>query len=173
MTDRIVVDTNVLVVANGSNEQADPECELACVELLQEATKGKRIVLLDASNLIMAEYRTSRSHRGMPAGNAFFKYLHNFEHSSKKIIHILIEETPVEDGGFANLPPNDFDPDDRKFLAVAKAGDGRVVNATDSDWSQHADFIDSMGVRVLELCPHCLSGTTTADAPLPPQDPTN
>ena len=57
MTDRIVVDTNVLVVANGNNEQADPECELACIEMLQEAKSGKQVVLLDASNLIMDEYR--------------------------------------------------------------------------------------------------------------------
>ncbi len=157
MTDRVVVDTNVLRVANGRDgTPADLKCELACVELLQEMTKGNLTVLLDASNLIMAEYRTPRSYSGVPAGNAFYKYLHNFEHSSKKIIHIPIEETPVEDGGFANLPPNDFDPNDRKFLAVAKAGDGRVVNATDSHWTEHAAFIDSMGVQVLELCPQCL-----------------
>ena len=156
MTDRIVVDTNVLVVANGDNERADPECELACIELLQEATKGKQTVLLDASNLIMAEYKTYRSYSGVPAGNAFFKFLHDYQHSAKNIIHIPIQKTPDAEGEFANLPPNDFDRDDRKFLAVAKAGDGRVVNATDSDWSEHADFIDSMGVQVLELCPQCL-----------------
>ncbi len=157
MTDRIVVDTNVLIVANGrDNTPADLKCELACVELLQGATKGKLTVLLDASNLIMAEYRTSRSYSGVPAGNAFFKYLHDYQHSTKKVIHISIQETPDEDGGFANLPANTFDRDDRKFLAVAEAGNGRVVNATDSDWSEHADFIDSLGVRVLELCPQCL-----------------
>ena len=156
MTDRIVVDTNVLRVANGEHEQADPECELKCIVMLQEATKGKQTVLLDASNLIMEEYRTYRSFSGTPAGNAFFKYLHDYQHSTKKVIHISIQETPDEDGGFANLPANTFDRDDRKFLAVAEAGNGRVVNATDSDWSQHAAFIDSLGVCVCELCPQCL-----------------
>ena len=156
MTDRIVVDTNVLRVANGEHEQADPECELKCIVMLQEATKGKQTVLLDALNLIMEEYRTYRSYSGVPAGNAFFKYLHDYQHSTKKVIHISIQETPDEEGGFANLPANTFDRDDRKFLAVAEAGNGRVVNATDSDWSEHADFIDSLGVRVLELCPQCL-----------------
>ena len=156
MTDRIVVDTNVLRVANGNYEQADPECELACIEMLEGATKGKQIVLLDASNLIMAEYKTERSYSGVPAGNAFFKYLHDYQHSAMNVIHIPIQETPVEDGGFSNLPPNNFDPNDRKFLAVAEAGDGRVVNATDSDWSEHDAFISSIGVCVLELCPQCL-----------------
>ena len=153
MTDRVVVDTNVLIVANGRDKTpADLECEFACIELLQEATKGKLTVLLDESNLIMAEYKTDRSHSGVPAGNAFFKFLHDNQHSAKNVIRVSIQETPDEDGGFANLAPNDFDRDDRKFLAVAKAGDGRVVNATDSHWSEHAAFIDSIGVQVLELC---------------------
>ena len=139
MTDRIVVDTNVLIVANGRDDTpADLKCELACIEMLQEAVRGKRIILLDASNLIMDEYKTSRSYSGVPAGNAFFKYLHDYQHSAEKIIHIPIQKTPDKEGGFANLPRNDFDPDDRKFLAVAEAGDGRVVNAVDSDWSEHA-----------------------------------
>ncbi len=157
MTDRIVVDTNVLIVANErGNPPADPECERTCIKMLEGAAKGKQVVLLDGSNRIMDEYRTSRSYSGVPAGNAFFKYLHDYQHSTKKVIHISIQETPDEDGGFANLPANTFDRDDRKFLAVAEAGNGRVVNATDSDWSEHADFIDCLGVRVIELCPQCL-----------------
>ena len=97
------------------------------------------------------------SYSGVPGvGNAFFKFLHDNQHSAKNVIHVSIQKTPDAEGGFANLPPNDFDRDDRKFLAVAKAGDGRVVNATDSDWSEHAAFIDSISVQVLELCPQCL-----------------
>ncbi|MCY3824768.1 MAG: hypothetical protein OXG62_12985 [Nitrospinae bacterium] len=157
MTDRIVVDTNVLIVANGRDDTpADLECEDACINLLLEASKGRKTVLLDTSELIMDEYGRRCSYTGTPVGNMFYKYLNDFEHSTSKIIHILIQQTPDEEGGFVNLPPNDFDPDDRKFLAVAKAGDGRVVNATDSDWSEHADFIESLGVRVIELCPQCL-----------------
>ena len=154
MTDRIVVDTNVLIVANGNNEQADPECELACIEALEGAKTGKQTVLIDASNLIMDEYSRHCSYSGSPGvGDMFFKFLHDYKHSAKNVIRVSIQETPDEDGGFANLPPNNFDRDDRKFLAVAKAGDGRVVNATDSHWSEHAAFIDSIGVQVLELCP--------------------
>ena len=153
MTDRIVVDTNVLIVANERDDTpADLKCELACIKMLQEAKSGKQTVLLDASNLIMDEYSRHCSHSGKPTGNAFYKFLNDYEHSRKNIIHIPIQETPDEDGGFANLPPNSFHKNDRKFLAVAKAGDGRVVNATDSHWSEHADFINSIGVQVIELC---------------------
>ena len=157
MTDRIVVDTNVLIVANGNNEQADPECELACIETLVGATEGKQVVLLDASNLIMDEYSDYCRHQGVPGvGDEFFKFLHDHQYSSKNVDRVSIQKTPEKDGGFSNLPPNDLDPNDQKFLAVAEAGDGRVVNAVDSDWSQHAAFIDSLGVRVIELCPQCL-----------------
>lgn len=158
MTDRVVVDTNVLIVANGNNKEADSDCERACIEALLEATRGKRITLLDASNLIMDEYSTHcRYSREPGVGNVFFKFLYDRQWSEESTIeHVAIQESPDEEGGFANLPPNDLDPNDRKFLAVAEAGNGRVVNATDSDWSEHADFIASMGVQVLELCPQCL-----------------
>ena len=154
MKDRIVVDTNVLIVANERDDTpADLKCELACIEMLQEAKSGKQTVLLDASNLIMDEYSRHCSHSGKPTGNAFYKFLHDHQWSQESAIsHVSIQETPDEDGGFANLPPNDFDPNDRKFLAVAKAGYGRIVNATDSHWSEHDAFIKSMGVQVLELC---------------------
>ena len=153
MTDRVVVDTNVLVVANGNNEQADPECELACIETLEKAKAGKHTVLLDASNLIMDEYETYCSYSGEPGvGDEFFKFLHDYKHSAKNVIRVSIQKTPDAEGGFANLPPHSFHKNDRKFLAVAKAGDGRVVNATDSHWSEHDAFIKSMGVQVIELC---------------------
>ena len=158
MTDRIVVDTNVLIVANGNNEQADPECELACIEMLEGATKGKKTVLLDASGLIMEEYEGYCNYSGVPGvGDLFFKFLHDHQWSQENAIsHVSIQVTPDEEGGFANLPPNNFHRNDRKFLAVAKAGDAQVINATDSHWSEHADFIESMDVCVIELCRHCL-----------------
>ena len=90
-------------------------------------------------------------HRGLEM--MFFKFLHDRQWSEESAIkHVPIQVISDKQGGFANLPPNSFDKSDRKFLAVAEAGDGRVVNAVDSDWSEHADFIDSIGVQVLELC---------------------
>ena len=158
MTERVVVDANVLIVANKRDDTpADLKCEEACIELLLEATKERKTVLLDTSELIMDEYEAyCRYSREPEVGDRFFKFLHDHQWSETSIIRIQIQETSNADGGFANLPPNDLDPNDRKFLAVAEAGNGRVVNATDSDWSEHAGFIDSLGVCVLELCPQCL-----------------
>ena len=159
MTDRIVVDTNVLIVANGRDKTpADLKCEFACVEMLEGATSGKQTVLLDESNLIMDEYSNHCNYRGAPGvGDEFFKFLYDRQWSQESAIHhVSVQKTTYKEGGFSNLPPNRFDNSDRKFLAVAEVGDGRVVNATDSDWSEHAAFISSIGVLVLELCPQCL-----------------
>lgn len=158
MRDRIVVDTNVLIVANEDSKQAAPECERTCIEMLEGAARGEQIVLLDESDLIMDEYHRHCDYSGAPGvGDTFFKYLYDRQWSEESPIeHVAIQEASDKKGGFKNLPPNDLDPDDHKFLAVAEAGDGQVVNAVDSDWSEHADFIDSLGVRVLELCPQCL-----------------
>ena len=161
MTDRIVIDTNVLIVANGNGRDdtpADLECEFACIATLEAAIIGKHIILLDTSNLIMDEYSNYCNYSGEPGvGDEFFRLLYDRQWSEESTIEqVPIQETSDKKGGFANLPPNSFDKSDRKFLSVAEAGDGRVVNATDSDWSEHADFIDCLGVCVLELCPQCL-----------------
>ena len=161
MTDRLVIDTNVLIVANRKSPQADLKCELACIKML-EGAKGKRVVLIDDSDLIMDEYKPYCSYAGEPGlGNAFFKFLHDNAPSERNVIRVAIQKTPDKDGGFSNLLPNKLHRDDRKFLAVAKAGNGRIVNATDSDWSQQAEFVASNGVRVFELCPQCLKQNTT------------
>lgn len=157
MRGRIVVDTNVLIVANEDSKQAAPECVRTCIEMLEGAARGEQIVLLDESDLIMDEYHRHCDYSGAPGvGDTFFKFLHDHQWSETSVIRVQIQETSDADGGFANLPPNSFDRNDRKFLAVAEAGDGQVVNATDKHWPEHADFIDSLGVQVLELCPQCL-----------------
>ena len=55
--------------------------------------------------------------------------------------------------GFKELPPNAFDPSDRKFLAVAVVAKAVVLNATDSDWEEHAPLMEDLGVVVNQLCP--------------------
>ena len=42
---------------------------------------------------------------------------------------------------------------DAKFLAVAVKADATIVNATDSDWAEHRELTDRLGIRVRQLCP--------------------
>src|SRR3954451_18638777 len=75
---RIVVDTNVPVVANGrtdaSNGGRPPsiDCRLAAIDFLEE-TLATRCVLLDLAGEIQAEYRRYLSPTGQPGvGDRFY-----------------------------------------------------------------------------------------------------
>ena len=59
--------------------------------------------------------------------------------------------------GFEELPDNTFDRCDRKFLAVAVVAKAVVLNAVDSDWSEHATLMDTLGIEVDQLCPQYAS----------------
>ena len=52
---RVVVDTNVPIVANGGSEQASPECVLNCVQRIQHIKQEGKLVL-DNRWFIIREY---------------------------------------------------------------------------------------------------------------------
>ncbi|MCY4636784.1 MAG: hypothetical protein OXG04_20165 [Acidobacteria bacterium] len=64
------------------------------------------------------------------------------------------EVVAIDDRG---LILDEFDRSDRKFLAVAVVGEAVVLNATDSDWHEHAALMDSLEVEVTQLCPRYAS----------------
>lgn len=72
--------------------------------------------------------------------------------------------TPDGSRGYVEFPGarelEDFDWDDRKFVAVSLAveEDCQICNAVDSDYAEYANALDDCGVVVLELCPNCPSG---------------
>lgn len=153
---RAVVDTNVAIAANGKNTHASLPCQLKCIELLQELSAGGRShqICLDEGERILGEYRAYLNHSGEPGvGDSFYRFLHDHMYSRDRVMRVSI--TPVEDEtkGFAELPPNDFDMSDRKFLAVAVKAKAAVVNAMDTDWHEQADFIAGLGVEVRQICP--------------------
>lgn len=149
-----VIDCNVAIVANGKSEHASIDCELACIELLE---KCKTIsICIDNQDLIMKEYRKHLRHAGSPGvGDMFFKYLHDNQYSQERIFRVNI--TPISDDNrsFEELPVNQFDPSDRKYLATAVAGKADIYNATDSDWEEQKDLMGQLGITVHQLCPEC------------------
>jgi hypothetical protein len=140
----VVVDTNVLIVANGKSEQSSIDCELNCVFYLEDYRNID--VCLDSLDLIMDEYQRHCSHAGSPGvGDIFFKYLHDNQYDPTSFIRLLAI-TPIEDELrlFEELPENDFDPSDRKFLAAALLAGADVINATDSDWQEQAELMNQL-----------------------------
>ena len=148
-----VVDTNVAMAANGRETHADARCQLACVERLKSLAAGE-VVAIDDRGLILHEYRGRLNLSGMPGvGDVFLKHVFNNQYRDDRVRRVAV--TPAEDErrGFEELPENAFDRSDRKFLAVAVVGEAVVLNATDSDWHEHAALMDRLRVEFTQLCP--------------------
>ena len=154
-----VLDTNVLVVANGrSPETADAQCQAACEELLVAVQKSTNLALDDGGE-ILDEYGRYCSHAGAPGlGDQFFRWAFESQYTSSRRVPI----TPIGDGSYAEFPTSTdleaFDRSDRKFVAVAVAcaDKATIANAVDSDWSESQVALAQAGVHVQELCQHCL-----------------
>ena len=154
----VVVDTNVAVVANGRVTNADKSCQLACVERLECVTE-REVIAIDNGGEILEEYARQLSYSGHPGvGDKFFKYLLDYQYQSHRIQRVSVTPSDDDERGFEELPANQFDRSDRKFLAVALVANAIVLNATDSDWEEDATLMNTLGVRVDQICPQYRSG---------------
>ena len=148
-----VVDTNVPIAANGRNTHASADCQRACVEELLEVCQG-RVIAVDDLGLIFAEYKQNLRFAGAPGvGDMFFKHVYNHQYNPVRVNRVSV--TPCDDDkrGFEELPENDLDRSDRKFLATALKAQAAILNATDSVWSEHEALTSQLGVPVLQICP--------------------
>ena len=148
-----VVDTNVAIVANTRNTHADVACQLACIDKLSRLVR-EGVVAVDETGFILDEYRGYLSHSGQPGvGDAIFKYTFDHQFQDRRVRRVSVTPSDDDRRGFEELPENSFDRSDRVFLAVAFVGNATVVNATDSDWDEHAGLMEDLGVAVEQLCP--------------------
>jgi len=60
------------------------------------------------------------------------------------------------EGGYADFPSvpelANFDPNDRKFVAVALRQGVPVANAVDSDWLNHRVYLEGQGLKIKFVC---------------------
>ena len=165
-----VVGSDVAIAANGgSKNTASCRCRRICLDALEHlVTEGT--VAFDDQEDMLKEYRKHLSLAGAPGvGEMFFKHLSDNQWTRSPCGSGSCWRIPPvmtgEGSRFKGLPPNAFDPSDRKFLAVAVVAKAVVLNATDSDWEEHAPFTEDLGVVANQLCPdfsrnrfdsHCL-----------------
>ena len=83
----------------------------------------------------------------------FFKHVFDNLYRCEYIFRAAITPSADERRSYEELPENTFDRADRKFLAVAVVAEATVLNATDSDWGEHAALMDELNVEVEQLCP--------------------
>lgn len=152
-----IVDTNVAVVANGRNTHADEKCQLACINELMKI-KEKGVIYIDENGFILDEYGKNLNHSGSPGvGDYFYQYVFNNQGNTEKCVKVSI--TP-NDNSFEEFPSNSelsgFDPDDRKFVAVAVAAKKKptILNAVDTrSWPIYGAILTTEKIKVKELCP--------------------
>ena len=150
----VVVDTNVGVVAHGRGFDADTQCKSKCEKILEDIVKN-HVVVVDDKFLILGEYyNVIQRLRGAPGiFHIFFKEVNKYLFNEDRVRQASITPIPDESRGFKELPENELDPSDRKFLAAARVAQAEILNATDSDWDQQKALTSRLGVRVRQLCP--------------------
>ena len=165
-TKDVVVDTNVPVVANGRDtDQADPACQIACIEAIVEIQESRRVVLDDQGvpsadvgyRTILDEYKDNLNFRGEPGvGDSFFKHVYNHQYTEDHVRRVPITGIDDDKRGFKELPRNSLDSSDRKFLAVAAVAKAPIINAVDRDWDEQQALLDRLSIEVKQLCPHVI-----------------
>ncbi len=152
----VVVDTNVILVANGSHKDVSPECVLECVHRLKQLMQSGTVALDDAF-LILKEYQNKTSPRkGKGVGDVFIKWVFNNLTDDQRV-H-LVKLTDLGEDRFAEFPvaalEADFDRPDRKFAAVANAHPDKppIWQAADCKWLDWWPELKAHGVGVTFLC---------------------
>ena len=153
----VVIDTNVLLVANGSHADTSVQCRMACVaRLLAHQKEG--VVVIDDAYRILGEYQNkTRPNQPKGVGDAFLKWLLQNCATATRVHQVRINETRPDE--FAEFPDHDlqpaFDAPDRKFAAVANAHPDKppIWQAADSKWLDWWPRLRACGVHVEFLCP--------------------
>ena len=155
----VIVDTNVAVVANGKSEQASEECVDTCIGRLEQIIRGETKLVLDADWIILDEYSRNLSSSGKPGtGDRFLAWcLRNWTAPEQcDLVSITsIENLEAEFKEFPDDPAlENFDPDDRKFIAVALTHSEKppILQAVDSQWWDFRDALSRHGVTVEFIC---------------------
>ena len=162
----MVVDTNVILVANGMAPQMSDCCQMRCIDRLAQARDGDRVVI-DEQYFILGEYQNKLDPNRHPPGpgKAFVKYLLQNMANPARVSLVKLTPTNHEQTEFLEFP-NDadlrraFDPSDRKFVAASHAQSDKppILEAADSKWLGWEAQLLSHGIRVEFLCRKELEG---------------
>jgi hypothetical protein len=156
-----VVDTNVVLVANGQHENVSPDCIASCALRLQDIMLSGKLAL-DENFRILSEYQNKTVPKtGNRPGDAFVRWaLRNNANTARIDCVLLIEHS---ERGFDTFPIDadllNFDPPDRKFVAVARGHPDSppILQAADSKWLGWNSALKKHGVTVEFLCPDDIS----------------
>ncbi len=155
-----VIDTNVPATANlaldlQSIEDDKLACVLACVQAIEGVVKDRGLVM-DAGDEIFDEYRKNLRMAGQPGvGDRFMRWVHDHRWGFPEEDRVGISKSG---DSYKEFPDHfgltDFDPSDRKFVAVANTHPAKppILQATDSKWWGWKDALAEVGITVTFVC---------------------
>jgi hypothetical protein len=154
---KAVIDTNVLLVANGQHTDVSTECVEECVRRLL-AMQESGVTVVDDAYRILGEYQhKTRLHPPKGVGDVFLKWLLRQLCNPARVEQVALTETAADH--FVEFPDatleSRFDAPDRKFAAVAHAHPEKPVvwQAADCKWLDWWPALQAKGVSVAFLCP--------------------
>ena len=154
----VIVDTNVAWVASRRSEQASEDCVATCVERLEQINNDEVKLALDRERRIIDEYQRLERLDRFSMGFQFYRWVEmNWSNPERcDLVSIKpVEGSEIEFEEFPDDPAlDDFDPDDRKFIAVACAHPDNppILQAVDEKWKDFLDALHQNGVTVEYLC---------------------
>jgi hypothetical protein len=153
----VVIDTNVLLVANELHPDVSPDCVIACIQAL-DSVRTYGVVVIDDGYEILREYeRRTSPNTGNQVGDAFLKWLYQNAGNRERVICVRIINHAQR--GYSEFPDDDdligFDLADRKFVAVSAAHSDHppILQATDSKWTEWVDHLSRHRIEICFLCP--------------------
>lgn len=153
---KAVIDTNVLLVANGQHADVSLDCVAECVRRLQDMQRSG-ITVVDDGYRILGEYH-HKTQLSPPkgVGDVFLKWLLRQSGTPRVELVSLTESSATSFAEFPDpvLEPL-FDAPDRKFAAVAHAHPEKppIWQAADCKWLDWWPALNAKGVSVEFLCP--------------------
>ncbi|GAA5264602.1 hypothetical protein ACOSOMT5_P1027 [Acidiphilium sp. MT5] len=152
----VVVDTNVVLVANGQHQDVSDQCVVNCAERLQAVMQQGRLALDDCFRILLEYQNKTTPKNGNRPGDAFVKWALQNNANTLRVECVKLEDHA--DRAFVTFPDDrdleKFDPPDRKFVAVASAHpeEPPILQAADSKWLGLASALKRHSITVDFLC---------------------
>ena len=153
----VVVDTNVILVANEAHEGASLECVRVCIERLKLLMAQGTVAVDDGYRIVLEYQNKTQANKAKGVGDVFVKWVLTNLARTDRVHQVPITETAADE--FGEFPDKklekQFDPPDRKFAAVAAAHPNKasILQASDCKWLDWWPPLRTAGVEIEFICP--------------------
>ena len=158
-----IVDTNVPIVAQGDEHPMDLECELACVEFIEQVISNRHVIVIDDAFHVIREYQHKLNSKGQQKlGDLFLHWVLLNQANPSRVKQVSITQIDTLGHDFDEYPNSlshiEIDNSDKKFIAIAKVNGNpsTIVQSSDSKWIGWAKALQDEGIYVNFLCRRAL-----------------